>query len=513
MSENSPVVVGGTMPAGRLAVLLALPWGARALTAPSVFVEDAPGTCMSGVPYPLTAYYVSRRDNPQRNLATRDALIRAGIRPVRVPAVEVPHGGWRRAIRRAGLGDRSDEPAEPPSGTTRVPLPLLPLMQHKLCADAMREGERSAAVAESSGGSGCVGVECCVRASVLRGQCLHLNPYEGAALLGAHGNVSTGASACDMKLSNYLSHLRALRLVMKHVGSGAVQTGVVLVLEDDTRPVPGWRAAYCAFAADYPPALLHVAKVDSSRRRNLNHSRTLAFFEGRGAALQAGSRLYTPAELRGALRSPLRWPGLEMERVPFALGTAALLVHTDRVPALFDLLGTLPAGPLDVALRHLLLERRLHAVASDAPVFDSVHNVFAQASVIGMGAKRLPPLPPRAAHHAHHAAATAPPARHPASESAALEATQPTRWSATGELRLPEPPEPQSGGTHRHGHPHSHRSSSRDGAEAHSHSRAAEPLSSLSTDDAAEAAVDRNAARYFHVEPAIVAGDAAFRGK
>ena len=193
--------------------------------------------------------------------------------------------------------------------------------------------------------------------------CVHIDVYSAAR------SVQRGPGYCWLSPANWMSTMRVLRLVSRwhqppRTGSAGVRreeprqlpAGMVLLLEDDALPVPGWRSRYIRFLRDNPPCSWDLAVLSGKR----------------------------PGPMQG---------------------TSAVLMHSSDAARFWDFLASNPVGSIDVLLfgSGLRWGRPPRVVVSDLPLFRPPENGTSTTEAILRQRRRQAP----------NASAAAPPAADP----------------------------------------------------------------------------------------------------
>lgn len=319
--------------------------------------------CPNGVAFPEAVYYINRDKDVDRHIEMREKLARARLIGVRVPAVEAPTIPRGQSL--ATIGHFS-------TNATRAFVSAL--LSQQRCAHLVK---RSCSIQNV--------VRCCVGASLSTpNACWHMSAYD----IRGNSTLRMSSQACATLAAVHLSNLRVVRMMAKHNQPCVPTAGApcphrfVLMLEDDVRPHEHWRARYCAFMRENPPDTWDIAKVESTRMRN-KWTVTSRTSLGRctrskgGAGFSSSHELaprfaYTASKVAVLRRmhSELAWH--DLVRVPFAMGTAAMLINVDAIGKLLHLLDSSPVHTNDYLYREAHCTQQLRFAMSDHVIFNPV---------------------------------------------------------------------------------------------------------------------------------------------
>jgi hypothetical protein len=319
--------------------------------------------CLSGAQYPVAAYFLNRDGDGWRRKFVENRLERAQLPAIRVGALD--GGDVLKRVLRGG-------------DATASVLAQQVLAQTRCAALYTRTGSALG----------------CFSSLVQSGNCSHSSAYTQSE--GPAAELSRGARQCSGYIANYMGKMRALLQIVVDADAGRFgPSGAhVLLLEDDTAPVPRWRTSYCHFVRVQPPSGWDIAKVDSDRARNVKHTISIAsrFVTARARAAAGRSRGYVYTAKRvSAMRATAQPPQSRRANatmrtrvfsLPFAWGAAALVLHSSYARRLYELFDQAPIGSVDVHLLVLHLRGFVRVAMSDARVFNSGSNRLQKRSAI-----------------------------------------------------------------------------------------------------------------------------------
>lgn len=302
---------------------------------------DVIRVCPNGVPLPVAAYYLNREKDTVRAKFMEEKLAQAHLEAIRVPA-------WNGFDIRERLlhGDTSSALAQVVRSQTR-------------CSNVLKH---------SSSPLGCFSK------MVQSGNCTHVTAYG----VPTHSSKTRGRRQCSGYIANYMGKLRAISRILHDVFAAKYGKygAFVILLEDDTSPVADWRSSYCEFVRAQPPFSWDVAKVDSTRARNVMHTLSLAIKKHViKKKSQAKNFVYSTNKLVAMRSNPSKYRNVTDQRnVAFGWGAATLLFHTSYANRLYSLFDMFPIGSVDLHMLMLHSHGLYRLAMSDKLVFDSGHN-------------------------------------------------------------------------------------------------------------------------------------------
>lgn len=283
----------------------------------------------SRAPELVAAYYINRDRDVERHEFMNRTLRAAGIRPVRVPAIEPPVEKIRTLLYDSSLAYEN---------TSLVKT----MRSQRHCIAATRPSRRGQSERPLSR---------CVHPIARNPMgCVHLNAYGPNMTELVHVSTSVSSSTCGRLIASYLSALKAVRSIHDDSESSrptrrkggtrkADQTRAprpderyYLLMEDDSMIIPEWRQRLCRFLRISPAHTWDIAKVDvdeadQNPRVQVQRKRV--------------GNLYTREELAVLRADPIAWANnrhVSSKRVPFAYGMAAVLLRESAVPHLLALM-------------------------------------------------------------------------------------------------------------------------------------------------------------------------------
>lgn len=319
--------------------------------------------CKDGTLLPVAAYYLNRDSDTDRRKFMEEKLAAAKLRAIRVAGFDGTAGTDGIYVReRLLFGD--DNSSE--------------LVKHVL---AQTRCANHVILHGSTKG--------CFSKMVQKGNCSHVSAYGSPV----QASATRGAKQCSGYIANFVGKMLALHRIIKDSLSGMYGLGGahVMLLEDDSSPVPRWRAEYCEFVRTQPASGWDVAKLDSTRERNVLHTFQIA---KRKRAVSASALpfefVYSSRQLAAIRAKPLAFANITNQlAMPFGWGAAALVFHTYYAPFLYNTFNRFPIGSVDVHLLSMHWRGMLRLSMTDRLVFDSGNTLQGHSSIDDLKADDL----------------------------------------------------------------------------------------------------------------------------